>query len=164
MLLTIIKALLITLEIVCCLMLIGVILLQRTKNQGAGLAFGAGMGESLFGSQVGNVLTRTTVILGIIFLVNTAVLGLIGVRQRGSAAGSVTDGLPEAAAPVMPTAPAPAGLPPVQPPVDVPPMAPAPDVAVPAVPAPDVPAPDVAVPDVSAPEVAVPAPVAPPAE
>jgi protein translocase SecG subunit len=42
-----------------------------------GMAFGAGVGESLFGAQVGNVLTRITIILGIVFLVNTTLLGLL---------------------------------------------------------------------------------------
>jgi len=93
---------LVVVEALCSILLIGVILIQKTKGQGMGLAFGAGMGETLFGSQMGNVLTRTTVILAIIFLVNTTVLAVLGSRQRET---SIAESIPV-------TAPAaPAGLP-----------------------------------------------------
>lgn len=73
----IIRIILIIVEILCCLMLIGVILLQQSKSQGMGLAFGGGMGETLFGSRAGNVLTKITVILALVFLANTALLGIL---------------------------------------------------------------------------------------
>lgn len=62
-------------EVVCCLLLIVLILLQRSKNEGMGLAFGAGAGEALFGARAGNVLTKATVVLGIIFIATTLFLG-----------------------------------------------------------------------------------------
>ncbi|MEI6970494.1 MAG: preprotein translocase subunit SecG [bacterium] len=68
------KYLLIGIEVVVGLLLIGVILLQRSKDQGLGLAFGAGMGESLFGSQAVNVLIKITVVLACIFFLNTMIL------------------------------------------------------------------------------------------
>jgi len=92
---------LVVVEVLCSILLIGVILIQKTKSQGMGLAFGAGMGETLFGSQMGNVLTKTTVILGIVFLINTTALAFLGARRRES---SIADSIPA-------TAPAPAGLP-----------------------------------------------------
>ena len=72
-----VKALLILIEIVSSILLIVIILLQRSKNEGLGLAFGSQMGESLFGARAGNVLVKATVWLGIIFLVNTTVLAKI---------------------------------------------------------------------------------------
>jgi preprotein translocase subunit SecG len=42
-----------------------------------GLAFGAGMGEALFGSRAGNVLTRATVILACVFLATTMLLAIV---------------------------------------------------------------------------------------
>jgi preprotein translocase subunit SecG len=72
--------LLMVVEVIISILLIGVILLQRSKGSGAGMAFGQGVGESLFGAQVGNVLTRTTVILAVIFLVNTAVITYVSAR------------------------------------------------------------------------------------
>ena len=80
---------LVAVEAITSLLLIIVILLQKTKSQGAGLAFGAGVGEQLFGAQVGNVLTRTTVVLTIIFLVNTTLLVKLGLKGGGDS--SVTD-------------------------------------------------------------------------
>ena len=86
------KFLLSFVEALCALLLLGVILLQKPKSHGMGMAFGAGVGETLFGSQVGNVLTRTTVILAVVFLVNTTLLALVGNPRGGG--GSVTDTIP----------------------------------------------------------------------
>jgi len=71
------KALFIVVEVLCCLLLIGLVLLQKSKSEGLGLAFGAGAGESLFGARAGNVLSRATVVLGIIFMANTLLLGML---------------------------------------------------------------------------------------
>ena len=70
------------LEAVICLMLIGIVLIQRSKGQGVGLSFGGGA-EAVFGAQMGNVLTRATVVLGVIFLLNTAVLAILKPTVRG---------------------------------------------------------------------------------
>jgi len=82
----IIRTLLIVVLAIVSLMLIGIILLQRSKSEGLGLAFGSGMGETLFGSRAGNVLTRITVILGVVFLVNTLVLANLFTRRQASLA------------------------------------------------------------------------------
>jgi len=95
---------LIVVEAIVSFMLIGIILIQKTKSQGMGLAFGSGMGESLFGSQVGNVLTKATVVLSIIFLINTTLLAMLGAGRRTS---SVTDSITD----TMPAMPAPAEMP-----------------------------------------------------
>lgn len=73
----ILRILLIVVEVATSLLLIGVILLQKTKSEGLGLAFGSGMGETLFGSRAGNVLTKITVTLALVFLANTTILGVI---------------------------------------------------------------------------------------
>lgn len=70
------------LEAIVCILLIGIVLIQRSKGQGVGLSFGGGA-EAVFGAQMGNVLTRTTVVLGVIFLFNTAVLAVLKPTQRG---------------------------------------------------------------------------------
>jgi len=105
MLMTIFFYLLMVIEILSSVLLIGIILLQKPRSQGAGMAFGAGMGESLFGSQVGNVLTRTTVVLAIIFLVNTTLLAVLGSARRGQT--SVTDKMRTPAAMPAPMTPQP---------------------------------------------------------
>jgi preprotein translocase subunit SecG len=91
-------------EVFVCLLLIGVILLQRTKGSGA--TIGGGMGESLFGAQMGNVLTKSTVVLGVIFLVNTLILSLL---TRGPVRGT-GDSLMDSETPV-PLPPAPLAAP-----------------------------------------------------
>ena len=83
---TFFKFVMITIEVLCAFLLVGVILLQKTKSQGlGGMAFGAGMGESMFGSRAGNVLTKATIILGSIFLVNTLFLALSYAHTRAAA-------------------------------------------------------------------------------
>jgi preprotein translocase subunit SecG len=84
----VIRTLLIILEAACSLALIGLILLQKSKDGGLGLAFGAGGNDSLFGARAGNVLTKATVGIGIAFLVNTLILGLL---FAGSASKSLMD-------------------------------------------------------------------------
>jgi len=85
---SIIRTLLIILEAACSLALIGLILLQKSKDGGLGLAFGAGGNDSLFGARAGNVLTKATVGIGIVFLVNTLILGML---FAGSASESLVD-------------------------------------------------------------------------
>lgn len=73
--------LLIIIEVICCLLLTGLVLLQKSKSEGLGMAFGAGAGESLFGARAGNVLSRMTVTLGIVFIANTLVLGVLFAKK-----------------------------------------------------------------------------------
>lgn len=81
-------------EALTCILMVGVILLQKSKGQGMGMAFGAGVGEALFGAQAGNVLTKTTVVLAVIFLLNTTILAFIGASHRSSAGKSIADRIP----------------------------------------------------------------------
>lgn len=74
------RVLLFTIEVICCLLLIGIILIQKSKGGGLGLAFGGGGTESLFGSRAGNVLTKATIFLAIIFMVNTVALAILFAR------------------------------------------------------------------------------------
>jgi preprotein translocase subunit SecG len=105
----ILRFILIVVEVLCCLLLIGVILLQQSKSQGMGLAFGGGMSESLFGSRAGNVLTKITVILALVFLANTTILGIMYTSGGGerSLVESAPAPAPVQAAPSGPLTPAP---------------------------------------------------------
>ncbi|MBQ8571712.1 MAG: preprotein translocase subunit SecG [Kiritimatiellae bacterium] len=177
---TILYNILVAVEVIISIMLIGIVLIQRTKGQGAGLSFGNGA-EAIFGAQMGNVLTRTTVILGILFLINTTILAMI--HPESSATKSALDqalekqekakveapaavdvsaeeaqALLETAAPVVETPAAPAVEAPVAPAVETP--------AAPAVEAPVAPAVETPVaPTVEAPAApAVETPVAPAVE
>lgn len=89
--------------VIVCILLVCVILLQRNKGAGAGVTFGGG--EAVFGADMGNVLTRSTIVLGVLFLAITIALSIINARSHRASTGSVVDGL--GTAPVQ-TLPAPA--------------------------------------------------------
>ena len=121
--LPILKSVLLIVEVLSAFLLVVVILAQKSKDQGLGMAFGSGMGESLFGSRAGNVLTRMTITLAAVFMLATIALGILFAQGRGGG-GSVMDradrqmpvapaapaAMPPATAPLMPEA-APAALP-----------------------------------------------------
>ena len=95
------------LEVVVCLMLVLVVMLQKPKEGGLNTALSGGMGEAVFGADAGNVLIRTTVVLGVIFLLNTLVLARLTSTVKS---GSIVADEPEAAAQTVP-AELPAALP-----------------------------------------------------
>ena len=48
------------------------------------MAFGANVGESLFGSRTGNVLTKATITMGVIFVANTLLIGVLYAGRSGN--------------------------------------------------------------------------------
>jgi preprotein translocase subunit SecG len=142
-------------EVLSCLLLALVILLQKPKEGGLGGAIGGGMLEASLGADAGNVLIKATAILGAIFLANTLVLARLtstvhsrSIMAREVAPASQTAPELPLAAPELPAAPAPAPAPaPVAPAPAPAPAAPAPAPApvaapaAPAAPAPAAPAP-----------------------
>lgn len=125
-------------EVVVCLLLALAVMLQKPKEGGLGGAISGGMLEASLGADAGNVLIKTTAVLGLIFLVNTLVLARFTstVRSNSRMAGEAPAvqaetgvQLPDfSQTPVAPAAPAPAAAPAA-------PAAPAP-AAAPAAPAP----------------------------
>jgi preprotein translocase subunit SecG len=99
------------LEVIVCFLLGGVILLQKPKDGGLGVSIGGGMGEALFGAQMGNVLTKTTIILGSIFLINTLVLSRLTSHSGTSVMEGVKTPAPAAAQSALPFS-QPSGAPP----------------------------------------------------
>ncbi len=95
----ILKVLLYVVEVVVCLMLGLVVMLQKPKEGGLGGAFGGGALEASLGADAGNVLIKATTVLGIIFLANTLILACLT-----STSTSAGEGV--AAAPVQEQAPA----------------------------------------------------------
>jgi preprotein translocase subunit SecG len=100
-------------EVVVCLLLAGIILLQKPKEGGLGGVIGGGMAEAAFGADAGNVLIKGTIILGTVFLLNTLALARFtstvrsSLMSRGEAPAPVQQA-PAMPAPEMPAAPAPA--------------------------------------------------------
>ena len=97
--------------------MIVLILLQKAKGEGLGLAFGAEMGESIFGARASNVLVKATMWLGTIFILNTVILAtiysnapkksILGGRSLPPLEQSATPTPLPASTPVVPTLPAP---------------------------------------------------------
>jgi preprotein translocase subunit SecG len=115
-----------TLHILACLFLIGVVLLQQGKGQDLASAFGGGGTQTAFGPRgSANVLSRATTVLAGMFMVTS--LGLSVLKMRST---SILDKVPAAT-----SSPAPA---PGAPTVSLPAAAPA--ASVPAAPASSAPA------------------------
>ena len=120
---TVLYWIVVTVHVVACLFLIGVVLLQQGKGQDLASAFGGGGTQTAFGPRgSANVLSRATTILAGVFMVTN--LGLSVMKPRAS---SVLDKVPaSSASPApMPAAPAPATSAPATSP-ETPPASPAP--------------------------------------
>jgi preprotein translocase subunit SecG len=98
-----------TMHIIACLFLIGVVLLQQGKGQDLASAFGGGGTQTAVGPRgSANVLSRATTILAGMFMLTSLGLSLVRPRQ-----GTILDSVaapavasPSPKAPVSPTAPA----------------------------------------------------------
>ena len=100
-------------EVIVCLLLALVVMLQKPKEGGLGGAIGGGMLEASLGADAGNVLIKTTAILGAVFLLNTLVLARLTSTVHSHSlmareAEPVTEQAPALpmAAPELPQAPA----------------------------------------------------------
>ncbi len=92
-------------EVVVCLLLVLVVMLQKPKEGGLGGAISGGMLEASLGADAGNVLIRTTVVLGTVFLINTLVLArLTSTVHSRSLMANESEPTAEAAAPALPAA------------------------------------------------------------
>jgi preprotein translocase subunit SecG len=78
---------LLTVQIIICVSMIGLILLQR--SEGGALGMGGGPSGLVSARGAGNLLTRTTGILGVLFFVNCIALSFVG--QQASGKKSVID-------------------------------------------------------------------------
>jgi len=89
------QAILLAVHLVVALLLIGLVMLQ--KSEGGALGIGGGQGGNLFSSRgVGNTLTRTTAILAALFFATSIALTMLS-THRG--AGSLVEQSPVQSAP-----------------------------------------------------------------
>jgi preprotein translocase subunit SecG len=106
--------LIVTLYVLVCLFLIGVILLQQGKGGDIANAFGGGSSQAVFGARSGaTLLTRATTVLAALFIVGALALSIFGARGPGSVVGGI-DGPAPTPAPTNAT-PAPAANTPMPP-------------------------------------------------
>jgi len=89
--------LVLTVQVICAIGIIVLVLLQQGKGADMGAAFGSGSAGSVFGSSgSANFLSRVTAILAAIFFVATLGLSWIATKNRApEGAGSVMQGSPE---------------------------------------------------------------------
>ena len=78
---SILISILIAFHVLVCVLMVGVVLMQRPKNEGLGAAFGGGMTENIFGAQTTHVLQKFTVWLGIVFFALTLFLAIIYAKR-----------------------------------------------------------------------------------
>jgi preprotein translocase subunit SecG len=74
--------LLITIHVTACIVLIGLVLIQR--GRGAGLVESFAGVESMFGTKTSTFLTRTTTIMSIVFFITCLSLAVLSVKQSKS--------------------------------------------------------------------------------
>lgn len=96
---------LIAIHVLVCLLMVGVVLMQRPKNEGLGAAFGGGMTENIFGAQTTHVLQKFTVWLGIFFFVITLVLAMLYARRTAGETAIQRELLSQPAMPAAVTEP-----------------------------------------------------------
>ncbi len=91
------------------LLLIGVVLIQRSEGGGLGIGSAQGMGSFMSGRGTANLLTRTTAILAIIFMALS--MALAALNRGGSVSRSILDTTPiPAPAPASSPGTGPAGV------------------------------------------------------
>ena len=68
-------------NVLVCLLIVLLVLLQRPKDQGLGAAFGGDTASNIFGAQTTNVLATLTRWLGSIFLVLCLLIAVLGTHD-----------------------------------------------------------------------------------
>lgn len=91
-------------EVIVCILLSLLVLMQRPRQEGLGAAFGSGMTDQMFGAQTTNVLQRASVYLGIALFVLTFVLAILSshLDSGGSKGKSLIDDKDKKAVPTVP--------------------------------------------------------------
>ncbi len=94
-------------EVIVCILLSLLVLMQRPRQEGLGAAFGSGMTDQMFGAQTTNVLQRGSVYLGVALFVLTFALAILSSHLDISAAKgkSLIDSKDKKAAPSAPLQP-----------------------------------------------------------
>ncbi len=100
-------------EVIVCLFLVLIVLMQRPRQEGLGAAFGGDMASQMWGAQTTNVLQKFTVYLAIALFVLTVTLAVLTTRVQQGKHRDIELGKgkpPVTAPPAAPTLPTP-GMP-----------------------------------------------------
>lgn len=92
-------------EVLVCLLLILIVLMQRPRQEGLGASFGDSMTSQVWGAQTTNVLQKFTVYLAVLLFVLTLSLAVLTAREQAPEKSKLFGDKP-ATPPPAPTAPA----------------------------------------------------------
>lgn len=70
-------SLVLLLHVIISVLLIFIILIQQSKGEGLAGAFGTGGGQAIFGTRTGDVLTKATTVMAVIFMVTSLSLAFL---------------------------------------------------------------------------------------
>ena len=101
--------LLTAIHLLVCLFVIVLVLMQKSRDQGVGAAFGGGITESVFGAGTTTALVRLTIYCAVSLLVTTLLLAVLHSR-RSASSGSKPPA--SSALPIAPLTPAEPATPP----------------------------------------------------
>ncbi|MEM6912150.1 MAG: preprotein translocase subunit SecG [Verrucomicrobiota bacterium] len=87
------------LQILVSLLMVGIIMMQRPRQEGLGAAFGDAAANQMFGAQTTNVLQKGTVYFAVFFFLNSAVMATILTHREDTS--EIDDVLRNAPAPVV---------------------------------------------------------------
>ena len=83
--------LLLVFQVIICVVLVGLVLIQKGQGADMGAAFGGGGSQTVFGAQgAGNFLSHTTAIIGAIFFLNSLGLAYLSDHAASSAVSGIT--------------------------------------------------------------------------
>jgi preprotein translocase subunit SecG len=110
-------------EVLVCLFLILIVLMQRPRQEGLGASFGDSMTSQVWGAQTTNVLQKLTVWLAVILFVLTLTLAVLTARAQSTGKAKLfgekaPEPAPAAVVTPTPAAPAPAAVTPATPKAD----------------------------------------------
>ena len=76
-------------EVLVCLLLILIVLMQRPRQEGLGASFGDSMTSQVWGAQTTNVLQKFTVYLAVILFGITLLLAVLTAREQTAGKGKL---------------------------------------------------------------------------
>ena len=81
-------------QVLVCISIIGLVMIQQGKGADMGAAFGSGAAGTVFGAGGGgSFLTRTTAVLAVVFFVNCLLIASPLIRDNDSTADSIAEAI-----------------------------------------------------------------------
>ncbi len=97
-------------HVLVALVMIGLVLMQKSSEQGVGAAFGGGMTDTVFGGGTTTALVRMTIYCACTLLATTLILAILH-SHRGATNRSVLQRAVQTAPAALPTASQPPAMP-----------------------------------------------------